>query len=123
MYLLDAFLAEATDPVTVSLSVAAGILCRRWWHVAVACLAIMIVGDDFCCPAKSQVQPDLVFGSRTSTPAVGVPDTCDEEISRHELILLSSCAGTKDSSRYPAEAVRSASPPVYEDTLLTQASW
>jgi hypothetical protein len=45
MYLFYDFFAEATDLVTVSLSVAAGILCRRWWHVAVACFAIMMVSE------------------------------------------------------------------------------
>jgi hypothetical protein len=42
---LNIFLAEATDPVTLSLSVAAGIVCRRWWHVAVACVVIVTVSE------------------------------------------------------------------------------
>ena len=45
MFVVNVFLSEANNLYTISLAVAAGILCRRWWHVAVASAAIAMVSE------------------------------------------------------------------------------
>jgi len=45
MFVVDEFLSEASNLYTISLAVAAGILCRRWWHVAVASAGIVMVSE------------------------------------------------------------------------------
>src|SRR4051812_13417401 len=45
MFVVDVFFSETSNFYTISLAVAAGILCRRWWHVAVASAAIVMVSE------------------------------------------------------------------------------
>ena len=44
-FVVNVFRSEVSNLYTVSLAVAAGILCRRWWHVAVASAAIVMVSE------------------------------------------------------------------------------
>jgi hypothetical protein len=71
MSLLDVFLAEATDPITVSLSIAAGILCRKWWHVLVASLAIVMLSETLL----FVVRPNHKFNPAGFSVAALVPFT------------------------------------------------
>ena len=45
MFVVDVFPLEASNLYTISLAAAAGILCRRWWHVAVASAAIVMMSE------------------------------------------------------------------------------
>lgn len=59
MYLLNVFFDEATDPVTVLLAVAAGILCRRWWHVPLVSLLIVTISETLLFIARPRHKFDL----------------------------------------------------------------
>jgi uncharacterized membrane protein len=45
MRLIDVLIAEATNPITLLLAVAGGILCQRWWHVLVVSLVIVTISE------------------------------------------------------------------------------
>ena len=69
MHFLDVFLAEATDPITLLLSLAAGVLCRRWWHVALASVVIVMVSEALL----SVTRPNYKFDPTSFSVAALVP--------------------------------------------------
>jgi hypothetical protein len=69
MFVLDVFVAEATNLVTVSLAVAAGIVCRRWWHVGLASLAIVLLSEALLFITR----PNHTFNSASFAVAALVP--------------------------------------------------
>jgi hypothetical protein len=69
MFVVDIFLAEASNLATVSLAVAAGIVCRRWWHVALASAAIVMASE----AVLFIVRPNHKFDSASFAVAALVP--------------------------------------------------
>jgi len=71
MFVVDEFLSEASNLYTISLAVAAGILCRRWWHVAVASAAIVAVSEALLFISRSNHRFNLAsFAVAALVPAV-----------------------------------------------------
>jgi hypothetical protein len=71
MFVVDVFIAEASNLVTVSLAVAAAIVCRRWWHVVVASAAIVMVSEALLFIVRPNHKFDLAsFAVAALVPAV-----------------------------------------------------
>jgi hypothetical protein len=68
---VNVFLSDASNLYTISLALAAGILCRRWWHVAVASAAIVIVSEAVLFISRPNHKFDLAaFAVAALVPAV-----------------------------------------------------
>ena len=45
MVIFAIFLAKLLDPIAIVLAIFAGVMSRAWWHIAIAAIAIAIIGE------------------------------------------------------------------------------
>jgi len=70
-FVMTVILTESGNLYTVSLAVAAGILCQRWWHVPVASAAIVMVSEALLFISRSNHKFNLAsFAVAALVPAV-----------------------------------------------------